>query len=249
MLQYFSNVLYGTTDSSSSNSEISKVVVDPQSFEESRIYDISTTTSARSPPKLVQKKIKSEDNNVDLSNSAFRRALQAIEDSPNIRDPKCVNMLCSIDDIQLLNDGHFEWLRNKICSKVSRLDCRIWSGNGMNKTNEIVSSWRGACSNRGATNKSSYVIKNKVDNSKCYCKAKFILKRTGAIIFSNDHEYSCKQITYEELDSNSMTFRYNGSPTQKQKLILHGSACRRFSNWLRIFEKSRIFPKIEFGSH
>ena len=109
MLQYFSNVLYGTTDSSSSNSEISKVVVDPQSFEESRIYDISTTTSARSPPKLVQKKIKSEDNNVDLSNSAFRRALQAIEDSPNIRDPKCVNMLCSIDGIQLLNDGHFEW--------------------------------------------------------------------------------------------------------------------------------------------
>ena len=177
MLQYFSNVLYGTTDSSSSNSnsnsKILKVVVDPQSLEESRICDISTT-SARSPPLLVQKKIKSEDTNVDLSNSAFRRALQAIEDSPNIRDPKCVNMLCSIDGIQLLNDGHFEWLRNKICSKVSRLDCRIWSGNGMNKTNEIVSSWRGACSNRGATNKSSYVIKNKVDNSKCYCKAKFI---------------------------------------------------------------------------
>ena len=93
MLQYFSNVLYGTTDSSSSNSnsnsKILKVVVDPQSLEESRICDISTT-SARSPPLLVQKKIKSEDNNVDLSNSAFRRALQAIEDSPNIRDPKCV---------------------------------------------------------------------------------------------------------------------------------------------------------------
>ena len=110
MLQYFSNVLYGTTDSSTSSSKILKVVVEPQSFEESRICDISTT-SARSPPLSVQKKIKSEDTNVDLSNSAFRIALQAIEDSSNIRDPKCVNMLCSIDGIQLLNDGHFEWLR------------------------------------------------------------------------------------------------------------------------------------------
>ena len=43
-----------------------------------------------------------------------------------------------------------------------------------------------------------------------------LLKRTGTIQFSNDHwqklnslgqyEYVCKQITNEELDSNSMTY-------------------------------------------
>ena len=160
--------------------------------------------------KIVKKKITSEKSDIDLNNSAFRDALQAIESAPNIRDPTCVNFLCGIDGIQYLDDGHWQLLRNKLCGKLSRLDRRLWSGNGSNICgNKIVTSWRGACSNRGATNKSSNVSKNKVETTKCDCKATFSLKRTGAICFKNDHlkklnilgEYEdiCKEITTEEL--------------------------------------------------
>ena len=80
----------------------------------------------------------------------------------------CVNLLCGIDGIQYLDDGHWQLLRNKLCGKLSRLDRRLWSGNGSNICgNKIVTSWRGACSNRGATNKSSNVSKNKVETEEC----------------------------------------------------------------------------------
>ena len=159
MLHFFSNVIFG-------NSNVKPV--DLRSFEESPESSASesNTTTGGTPIdgntlKIVKKKIPSEKSDIDLNNSAFRDALQAIESAPNIRDPTCVNLLFGIDGIQYLDDGHWQLLRNKLCGKLSRLDRRLWSGNGSNICgNKIVTSWRGACSNRGATNKSSNVSKH-----------------------------------------------------------------------------------------
>lgn len=82
--------------------------------------------------------------------SAFERAKDVLQQTGlNLRqNPK---ILKEIDGINNLSDSQYVDLMELACYSVSYIDKRVFSRKGYNKTksNEVITSYRGACSRRG----------------------------------------------------------------------------------------------------